>query len=313
MERKFEILADVTCDLSKDFQEKYGIEVILGHYTTPDGCEHDSIMSWTDEERDTFYKNLKKNPNGYKTAPPSIGETFKAFEKHVKEGRSILCMSISGTISGTFSIMEKARDMILEIYKDAQIKIVDSLRFGPGFGLMAIHASMLRSEGKDLDEVFTWLEENKNHFHQSGWLDDLSFVAKKGRLTNSKAFFGTLIGIKPIGEFDYNGLTTVIGKVKGENNAYKLLLKYIEASIINPSEQIIFIATTNRHAQAKIFRDMIVEKFHPKEIYINDVYSNCGINVGPGLMAAYYYGEPISKGLGKERELFNKISENLGE
>lgn len=313
MEKKFEILADVTCDLSKNFQEKYDIEVIMGHYTTPDGVEHESITSWSNEERDAFYKNLKKNPNGYTSAPPSVGETFKAFEKHVKEGRSILAMSISGGISGTLSILEKAKEMILEIYKDANIKIVDSFRFGPGFGLMAIYASNLRAEGKDLDEVYAWLEENKNHFHQSGWLDDLSFVAKKGRLTNAKAFFGTLVGIKPIGEFDYNGLTTVIGKVKGEKNAYKVLLKYIEASIINPSEQIIFIATTNRHAQAEVFKNMIIEKFHPKEIYINDVYSNCGINVGPGLMAAYYYGTPISKNLEKERELFNKITENLGD
>ena len=307
MDKKFVIIADVTCDLSKEFQDKYDIEVILGHYTTPDGVEHESVMAWTPEERDTFYKNLKKNPNGFTSAPPSVGETFKVFEKHAKEGTPIIAMSISGGMSGTFSIMEKAKEMVLEIYKDAKIQVVDSLRFGPGFGLMAIHASNLRAQGKDFDEVVSWLEENKNHFHQSGWLDDLSFVAKKGRLTNAKAFFGTLIGIKPIGEFDYNGMTTVIGKGKGEDKSLAALLDYIASNIIEPEKQIIFVATSNEHKQAEKYKNLIVERFHPKAAYVCDVFSNCGINVGPGLMAAYYFGKPISQGLVEETKCFEDI------
>ena len=36
-----------------------------------------------------------------------------------------------------------------------------------------------------------------------------------------------------------------------------------------------------------------------------DVFPPCGVNIGPGLMAAYYRGTPISKGLEKEREILN--------
>ena len=124
---------------------------------------------------------------------------------------------------------------------------------------MAIYASQKRAEGMDIDEVTKWLDENKNRFHQAGWLDDLSFVAKKGRLTHAKAFFGTLAGVKPIGEFDYNGLTTVLGKAKGSKKAYSALLSYIEGTIENPEEQIIFIAQTNRLPQAEEYKKMIEE------------------------------------------------------
>ena len=181
------------------------------------------------------------------------------------------------------------------------------MRFGPGFGLMVIWAAKLRAEGKDLDEVTRELEENKNRFHQAGWLDDLSFVARKGRLTNAKAFFGTLAGVKPIGEFDYNGLTTVIGKVKGAKKAYSVLLNYMENTIVNASEQTIFIAQTSRYPQAEKYKEMIMERFHPKEVIINDVFPSCGINIGPGLMAAYYIGTPISKGLTEEKALLERI------
>ena len=308
MSKKFAIMPDTTCDLSLEFQKEYDIDVILGHFTTPDGEEHTSLHAWNEEfQRDQFYKDVKRNPDGFTTAPPNAQECYLAFEKHVKNNEGVLAMAISTGISGTYGFMMEAKKEILEKYPNAEIEVIDTLRFGPGFGLMAIYASNLRKEGKTLQETAKWLEENKNNFHQSGWMDDLSFVAKKGRLTHAKAFFGTLVGIKPVGEFDHNGLTTVIGKAKGEKEAYQALLDYIDEHIVDAQNQMIFIATSNRHKNAEVFKQMLEERFHPKAVYINDVFPNCGINIGPGLMAAYYFGTPISKGVVEESKSFEAI------
>ena len=171
---------------------------------------------------------------------------------------------------------------------------------------MAVHASVMRSEGKSLEETARYFAENKNRYHQAGWLDDLSFVAKKGRITHPKAFFGTLVGVKPIGEFDSNGLTTVLGKAKGAKQAFSVLLDYMEATIEDPASQTIFIAQTSRLAAAEQYKQLIEERFHPREVLINDVFPSCGINIGPGLMAAYYVGKPISADLSEERAIIEK-------
>ena len=306
--KSFIILADATCDLSEEFQKEYDIGVIPGHIELPDGTEIPSFLKWEKYSREDFYASLKKNPNGYSTSPANNTEFAAALEPYAAKGIGVLLMTISSGISGAFGFASQAREELLQKYPSAEIRIVDSMRFGPGFGLMAVYASMLRSQGKTLAETTQWLEDNKNRFHQAGWLDDLSFVAKKGRITQPKAFFGTLAGVKPIGEFDYNGLTTVLGKVKGAKTAYSVLLGYMEATIENPEEQIIFIAQTNRLPQAMEYKKMIEEKFHPKAVFINDVFPSCGINIGPGLMAAYYMGKPISKDLSEERALFDKLT-----
>ena len=121
---------------------------------------------------------------------------------------------------------------------------------------------------------------------------------------------GTIVGIKPIGEFDYNGMTTVLGKAKGAKKAYAVLLSYIEATIEDAQEQIIFIAQSNRLAQAEHYKKMIEERIAPKEVRIIDVFPGSGINVGPGLMAAYYMGKPISQDLAAEKELVNRFLNN---
>ena len=102
-------------------------------------------------------------------------------------------------------------------------------------------------------------------------------------------------------------MTTVLGKAKGAKAAYAVLLKYIEATIENPEDQVIFIAQSCRYPQAEVYKKMIEDKFHPKAVYINDVYPFCGINVGPGLMAAYYVGKPISDDLSTERALIEQF------
>ena len=67
-----------------------------------------------------------------------------------------------------------------------------------------------------------------------------------------------------------------------------------------------FIAQTDRRKQAEQFKELIEERFHPAEIWIKDVYPSCGTNIGPGLMAAYYIGKPISKDLSFERSVMEK-------
>ena len=313
MDKKFVILPDVTCDLNKDIRKKFGIEIVGGYVKYPNGKEEPSMLDWADcsyisePTAEAFYNELKKDPAGFTTAPANVYEYYNVFEKYVQEGYGILSMSISSGMSGTYSFTLHARDMILEKYPQAEIECFDSMRFGSGLGLMAIWASILRAEGKTLNETMRFLEDNKSHFHQMGWLDDLSFVAKKGRISQPKAFFGKLIGVKPLGEFDPCGVTTVIGKAKGEKSAYKAIIEYISQTIDNPTEQVIIIANSNRRLQSETLKTMIEERFHPKEIYINDVYPACGINIGPGLMAAYYVGKPISDDLAQEKDIISRI------
>lgn len=309
MKDNFVIMPDATCDLNKELCQKYGIDVIRSHYTTPSGEEKDVYLDWEEQgvTKEEFYKSLRQHPNDYSTAPPSPAEYFATLEKYYNQGKGVLLITISSAISGTYGFAAEAVKEFTEKYPDARVRLVDSLRFSVATGILALYASILREQGKDIDQTADWLEENKHCFHQAGWLDDLSFVAKKGRINHAKAFFGTLAGIKPIGELDRNGRTTVLGKAKGEKQAYEVFLGYMERTIVNPEENIVLIADSNRTKQALAYRDMIENKFHPKAIYMTDVFPGCGINVGPGLMAAYYFGKPITETLEEEKKIVTEL------
>ncbi len=303
----FAIIADATCDLNEELRKKYNIHIVAGHLRKPDGSEVLCMPGWNEFTREEFYKTLKKDPKSYSTSPANAKEFESIFEAYAEKNIPVLALSISSGISGAHNFMQMARKNVLEKYPSARIHCIDTLRYGTGFGLMVIWASNMRAEGKTMNETADFLEKNKACFRQSGWLDDLKFVAAKGRINHAQAFFGTLAGIKPIGELDENGLTTVLVKVKGAKAAYEVMLDYIERTICDPKNQTIVVAQSDRYNQALEYKKMIEERFSPKEVIITDVYPLCGANIGPGLMAAFYFGNPISKNLETEKKLMEDI------
>ena len=61
----------------------------------------------------------------------------------------------------------------------------------------------------------------------------------------------------------------------------------------------------------KAIKKLVEERFHPKAVYVCDIYPSCGANIGPGLAAVYYFGEKISEDLAAERTLLDGIIAGL--
>ena len=311
----FVILSDSACDLTKELRERFNIEYVMGHMTLPDGTERRTTLEWDFTTPEQFYKDVKAKKNFnpetkqslYTTAPASIDEFKEEYKKYLEAGNDLLVITISTGLSATYNFAAKAAEQLKEEYPNRKIIVIDSLRYSTGLGLLVVRAAQKRAEGLSLEETAKWVEENKSKCHQMGFLDDLSFVAMKGRISKPKAFMGQMIGIKPLAEFSYEGLPSVLGKTKGDANFYEACIAYIEKTIIDPKDQIIFIAQTAREKQALELKKRIEEKFAPKEVIVNTVHPQNGINIGPGLCAAYYFGKEISKDLSVEREYVTEI------
>ena len=140
-----------------------------------------------------------------------------------------------------------------------------------------------------------------------GIMDDLFFLARTGRIAKAKAFFGTMAGIKPMGEFSASGLTEAIGKAKGTKRGLDATIAYMQDRILEPEKHIVFIAHSLREKEAKYLEDRIREVIKPKEIICLPLDQTSGANMGPGLAAAFFYGKPLSPELAEEKALLTSI------
>lgn len=305
----FSIISDSACDMTKELREKFGLDGFIGSDVIfPDGHLEAVDLDWKNITPDEYYSSMVDKKLMFKSAAagPEVAKTV--FRKELDKGNNIICITLSAGMSVVYNNCCLAAKELKEEYPDRIIRVIDSKRYSTALSLMCVYADILRKEGKTVDETADWLVENRDRFHQSGWMDDLFFLARAGRLSKGTAVMGTMIGVKPMADFNQDtGMSQVIGKARGVNRAYRAAVEYLKATIENPEDQIIFVAHSYRKEYAAKLADMIRDEVGPKEIIINSVGQACGANIGPGLVAAYYFGKPISKNCTEEAAILADI------
>ena len=304
--KDFVILPDATCDISPEARADIGMTDYIPGHVNVNGTEYPTTLGWDNFTREEYYKALSNKKAKITTAPPSPAEYEKAFESYVQQDIGVISISLSSKISSTLSFAQSAAKNIIEKHPNAQIYCLDSYRMSGAIGLLTYYAYKLKNEGKSFEEVVEWLEENKTHVHQMGPIDDLIFVARRGRISMGKAIMGGFAGVKPMGDCNADGYATVLTKAKGIGKALDLTVRYVKETATNIEEQYLFIA----HSDRELYADTLKEKLaalNPKKIYVSDVYPACGANIGPGMIAVYYLGEKISEDMSAEKEIMNKL------
>lgn len=310
--RNFVIIPDSSCDLPKELRERFGISDYLhGAICMPDGTERAADLDWGFLSPEEFYRSMKGRKVLYKTATPPLAELGKTFEKYLSQGTDVLSISLSSGLSASYQNTELVARDLRKKYPERKLLCVDSLRYSTSLALLVILACQKRDEGVSIEETAAYLEQTRHMLHQAGPMDDLFFLAKTGRISNFKAFFGSLVGVNPMADVNRQGLSEVLAKFKGKRTAFEATLRYMEKTIAAPEKQLIFVAHSDREQAANLLAQQIRDKFHPKELIINHVGMSCGASIGPGLCAAFYLGTPVSEGLTKEKEIMASIAADL--
>ena len=305
----FVIIPDAACSLTADLRIRFNIPAyIVANVLFPDGTEHDTDLDWKEISADDYFRSMAEKKAIYKSGTAGIEKSIEVYEKYLVEGKDLIAISLSSALSGNYNLAVKACETLKEKYPERKIYVIDSKRYSGAIAAMIAKADELRSEGKTVDEVAEWLEANKNRYHEMGPMDDLNFLCRTGRINNFKAFFGTLVGINSLGDFNQNGLTDVLGKVKGKPNAIKATIEYVKRTIEEPEKQIVFIAHSYRYETAEELRQRVEEEIHPKEIIMIRVDMSCGANIGPGMAAVFYCGKEISEDLSVEKKIMEEIT-----
>lgn len=278
------IMTDSTIDLNADLAESLGLDVIRMMV-----CIDDKTFSDNELTSKEFYNKLRnKSVSSTSQINPS---TFAEYFTHiVKTGNDILYICFSSGLSGMYNSALLAAEQVQKNYPERKILVIDSLSASIGEGLLVYHAAMKKRAGLSMEEVAKWVEENKLKVCHWFMVDDLNHLCRGGRLSQSAAFFGRMMNIKPILSVDNEGKLKVTAKVRGKSKAMDYILGQIENYAQDVKDQTILVGHADCEENAKILASMILDKFNPKEIIISNLGAVIGSHVGPGMFAATFLG-----------------------
>ena len=209
------IFSDSSCDISDELLAARQITRIP-FYVSFDQVEYSKEIE--EISLAEFYKRLTSEKIFPKTSLPTIEDYCRHFRSAVKNGDDVLCICITPLFSGSFQSATNAKDLILEDYPNAKIRIVNSMQATGAQGLTVLAAADMRDAGFSLDEIAAKLGTLVTTSRIIFTVGTLEYLRRGGRIGKVSALAGSLLHIQPLIEL-YDGELMPYGTVRGRKKA----------------------------------------------------------------------------------------------
>ena len=286
--RDFVLMTDNMADLPDSYLKENEVEEMSLSYML-DGITYSKENSLPYPE---FYDKMRKGsmPTTSQVNPEEAKEKFLEV---LEKGHDIVHIAFSSGLSGSCNSTRIAAAEIMEEHPEYKVCVVDSLCASLGQGLLVHKAVQLKKQGKGMEEIVDWLENNKLHLCHVFTVDDLNHLYRGGRVSRTAAFLGTLANIKPMLHVDNEGRLIPLSKVRGRKKSINTLVSMMDERIGSYREENdeIFISHGDCLEDAEYLKKLIEEKFGIQSFLIDYVGPTIGAHSGPGTLALFFMGE----------------------
>lgn len=284
--KDYVIYTDSGCDIQPELLREWG--VYSSHLTFRfDGSEKE--YTGEDITSEEFYAKMREG--GVAKTAAVNSEVFKErFEELLKEGKDILYLGFSSGLSTTYNSARIAAEELAPSYKENKIITVDTLCASAGEGLLLYLVVEKKNSGATLEEAAEYARELIPSLCHWFTVDDLVYLKRGGRISSAAAFFGNLIGIKPVLHVDDEGHLIPVSKVRGRRGAIAAMADKFGEMAKDKVDGTVFISHGDCIDDARLLEKMLAERYGASVKIITYVGSVIGAHSGPGTLALFFVG-----------------------
>ena len=251
----YTLFTDTDCDITPEIAAQYGYKLISMPYT----IEGKQVFPYVDFEKfdyKEFYNKLRKGiiPT---TSALSPVEYMNYFEPEFAAGHDILYVHFSAAMSATFNSLRLAMEELSEKYPERKLTLVDTKGITLGSLNIVLEIGEMYKAGKSIEEILKWAETEVDKFAIYFYVDNLQFFHRSGRVGGFSAFFGNIIGIKPIINMDANGTMQSCDKGRGKMQTLKRIISYVKELQEDMKDHRVLIG----HSDCEPIADELIELF----------------------------------------------------
>lgn len=291
--RPVKIVTDSCSDLPKELRERYDIDYMMMN-TVKDGKETPASLDWEFYSPKELYDTIRNGERVTTTQVPPA-EFRKYFKAELEKGNDIVYIACSGKLSGSVNVGKVEAEAILKDYPEATICCIDSINACMGEGIVAIKASEMRDKGMTAKEIEAAILPIRNNVNQFVTVHNLNALKAAGRVTGSSAFFGNLLGVKPIIISDTVGNNTPIKKAKGRLNSFKEIVALTAEAVADEKNPVVYIVHADCEEEAKDLAEMVKEAIPGVQTYITYIGPIIGASIGADAIGLLSFGKNVER------------------
>ena len=282
----FIIFADSACDLSPEILAEWGVDFRSLTFRF-DGEE--KLYSNSDMPIKEFYDRMRGGAVA-KTSAVNPDGFAAGFEQILKEGKDILYIGFSTGLSTTFNSARIAAEGLKADYPDRKIIVVDSLAASAGVALLLDLVLEKKNAGATIEEAAKYAEDIKLNICHWFTVDDLVYLKRGGRISPTAAFFGNMLGIKPVLHVDNEGHLINVQKIRGRKMAIETIAAKCNETRRQDYPAIAYISHGDCIDDANELARILNEKYGVTTKVITNVGAVIGAHSGPGTLALFFVG-----------------------
>jgi len=284
MEREVAIVTDTIACLPREEAERYHIREIPIKVIFGNRVYEDKV----DLTADNFYSMLIQAKHLPTTAAPSPEHFLSAFRDSSREGKNIVCITLSRKLSSTYDSAKIAADMAREILSDVTIEVLDSRTAAAAEGFVVLAAARAAAMNKTLLEVIDTAKKVMSGVHLFAVIDTLKYLAKGGRVPRLAAWAGSLLDIKPI-VFLKDGEAIPVARERTSLRAVHKMIEMTEKAVIKGLPLHMAIMHAAEREKAEDLKRQISSLFNCAELFVTEFTPVMGAHTGPGLLGVSFY------------------------
>jgi DegV family protein with EDD domain len=284
----YKIITDSCANLTDSQIEEYGVEILSLKYYIGDTA-YESYVKGEKIDYSNVYRILREKGK-ITTSLANREDCDKAILPVLEAGHDALILAFSSGLSGTCQNIINSAEDYREMFPDRKIIVVDTLAASMGEGLLVHYAVELQKQGKSMEEVAQWVEDNKLKLCHTFTLDDLFFLKRGGRLSGTSAVVGSLMNIKPLMYVANDGKLYVTGKARGRKAAMNHLIESVGEKGVDLENQIIFMVHGDCEDEARVIGEEVKKRYNVKDVIYNCLDPVIVSHSGPGTLAIFFLG-----------------------
>ncbi len=276
------IFADTTSSIPTEEAKQLGIEflpqiIVFGDETYRDDYEMDS---------NTFINRLKAEKDLPKTAAPPPALYNPLFEKHLNAGNSIIVLTPSQKVSGTF----RSAELAAQDFDSDKIHIIDTLNIGASLASIVKSANdWCKAELKD-DEIIRRIENLISREKNLFLVDTLEYLHKGGRIGGAKMLVGSLLQVKPILSLR-KGQVEPIESQRTKKKALARLKEIVIENCPANDNAMLAIQHGGAYEEAQMLARDFKKALNLSHVEIYNLPPAFLVHAGPGVLGVSYFVE----------------------
>ena len=232
---------------------------------------------------DQFYEMLRTIPELPKTSAPSVGD-FESIYSRLK-GEEVVSIHLSRALSGTIQAAETAAGMM---NGDPRVTVVDTRSINVGQTLLVLEALEMAQAGRTAAEIKSQIESLVPRMRVNLVLETLDNLKRGGRISNTSAFIGSVLQMKPILTV-LDGKVAPLERVRTHAKAIARLKEIAMQDLAGQTNPKVAFLHTNALAAAEAFKKDLSAQLNLKyDSLLLEAGPAVAVHVGPGALGLAY-------------------------